>query len=1343
MSLPRNAGGAGGDSSRLLLAQYKASLRRRENKSTLQQRGAASASASASATPDRPSRPPSNHTTPAATADRQTRTSAAATPATPTTGPVAGSVQSLQPSALHTHTPYTPSTPQQSPHTSHPASSPTSLDSAPATPATPGGTVTARRSSASRPRVPRASVTQDEINTRWKQIFAEMERWTADEPNTAAAAATPPAAKSAAAAPASSRAPCSYATAAAAQAAFDKATQAYSVQLEGYAIMLDRHQCLTEAAAAQKAAGGPRKGERKLVAPAPMPPPPVAPAPPPLTPYAPSQQLPDDLAWRASLAAHPESLRGDALDHVSLESRLMEYLHRDSSPVTRVKESFVSNFLDAYSVQRNASLRGCTTNQASDLLLSNTLPTLLYFLELLVKLLARLFPELDSDRNQATHESIRQSAMESIFPSIFPTLFALYKRKYFFRDAELAAKIAVLASTGPDGVNIRPADVGVSKFFCLDAAVVEAERKHALHKKKRAEREKRAALGESEAQAVVREAQEDLWMQRNEDEMAQAFDRMQELQAEEEAKAEKDTGQSAEPMDSPPHIPRAKAHQTLQLSPRGTAEPGDSVDSSAPPGHAISGLTRGDDPDPEFVLSAVGSVENGASSATPRTESPSRTTPRHSPSSSHNGLPAASVSPLKTAPSTPKTVRGAITIGGGGASGVGASLLSTSSGARAIPQTRLLAVSSSEFEAKSLSSSPHAEKMQDMFLAMSPARRGASAATSNAQAAASLSKSSRAGSVQPELTQPQTSPVKTSSSRTVSGNAAVVSSPSVPESSFQKVGVVSTSAALGGLSAAMHPTPANGNHSALPAAPSGLALGLSKQRAATSSATSNGGPSKSSKFGFSSNGTLSLSRHSSSDDSDDDDAASTPSMPSMGGTMPALGSSLPMLMGLPSSMLTHTPGQGSELLKKELQKKKSIQMAQAIKDANAAADFSITDTNSSADVNTTADAQDSVHHVHSQQPFVLNSSDVTTVADREPETFPYQEAVVLLRRLSFERTPRAKLACLIAVSQEICYCVDMFYSQPLFARRGYRPSPEDLCINADDLLSIVSFVLIKSKSANLFSEAAFIDDFISRPMKLHMPGYFLATLQASLELIHKIDRSKFLPREHEPEHAKEQHTKSEQEQSARPSYLKADASAAMNTGALSVGALSTSVPRAHPPPSLDSASSSFGLATGSNLPPGLMSSGGAHVQASARAAQVHGSATAALVAMRVGATAHTTSQPRDTATSIAPPAAVAGASSGAAGSASAVAAPAVSSVLSVHPVSGGQYRVAVFPSHPDSRVSAAAATDAQRPNGWNQQFELNNTHFPNNTQQIHAQGTAGTAPTARIPPPNLASARGH
>jgi hypothetical protein len=96
---------------------------------------------------------------------------------------------------------------------------------------------------------------------------------------------------------------------------------------------------------------------------------------------------------------------------------------------------------------------------------------------------------------------------------------------------------------------------------------------------------------------------------------------------------------------------------------------------------------------------------------------------------------------------------------------------------------------------------------------------------------------------------------------------------------------------------------------------------------------------------------------------------------------------------------------------------------------------------------------------------------------------------------------------------QVCWCVDRFYARACFARGGWRPKAEELCINADDLLSLVSFILVKSQAANLVSEAAFIEDFISRPMKMHMPGYFLATLQAAIELVLKIDNSKFITRE--------------------------------------------------------------------------------------------------------------------------------------------------------------------------------------------------------------------------------------
>jgi hypothetical protein len=986
----------------------------------------------------------------------------------------------------------------------------------PATPATPARTPNHVR----RPRM-----TPDEINAKWKEIFSAMERWTAESS--------------------------SYEAAAAAQTTYELDLTKYDRMMEGHSIQAEQYARLVQLSLTQQATGI-KKGERKVIVPA-LPAPPAAPIPPPLTPFSPSVAS-VDLEWRASLAADPDRLRGDALDHRMLESRLMEYLHRENHPLTHVKEQFVANFLEAYSVLKNPTLKGCTTNHASDLLLSNTLPTLLYFLDLLSKLLIKIFPELDAVRNPNTMESIRQSSMESIFPSIFPTLFALYKRKYFFRDAELSSKMSVLSSTGHGGCNITLEDMGVSKWFCLDERIVEEERQKSLEKKRRKEREKRRAAGETEEQATIREAEED----RQRDTAAAAVSTSPQQNP---LASEKKTVAS---LASPPTIHRANPAHTLQLSPpqQAAGSLDGPADGSILP-HPISQLTRDADDAAESTSSAVPS----------RHQSPS-------PPPS-NGVP--SHSRPRSTPTTPHKSPGY------------RSTLVAQSPVRIIPTTRLTPVT--DFEAGSLGRSPRAEKIQDM-LSRSPSRRIASALPLPSPSALSKSHTrsahiidsspvkaksfSQAQVAQAEVALNGNGAADTSVSPSTNGvepslsiasgmlfdsssDPSLVRTPSPAHDAKKQVGFTATFSTAADSTPILGPTPspAASTHQGASAmatpANGSSSLGLALKQLRHSPSTDQNGHAPASAlttppraidkprlgFGARTIGNVSSSTISDSDD-DDSSSSSSPRMPTMDG-MPAMGSSMPMLQGLPSSMLTHTPGTGAELLKQEMRQKKETKRSNG------------------TDANDTAAA---TQHLDSQQPFVLNSSsaaapsadDPDTDADLEP-AFPYQEAVVLLRRLTAERTPRDKLQCLIAVSQEVCWCVDRFYSRECFTKTNFRPRPEELCINADDLLSIVSFILIKSQLANAISEAAFIDDFISRPMKIHLPGYFLSTLQASIELITKLDKQKFLTREmveQWSDNGAANGGTAVPTATRRPSYLGSNAN--MN------GALSSSLPRVHSKP---------------------------------------------------------------------------------------------------------------------------------------------------------------------------------
>jgi Vacuolar sorting protein 9 (VPS9) domain len=118
------------------------------------------------------------------------------------------------------------------------------------------------------------------------------------------------------------------------------------------------------------------------------------------------------------------------------------------------------------------------------------------------------------------------------------------------------------------------------------------------------------------------------------------------------------------------------------------------------------------------------------------------------------------------------------------------------------------------------------------------------------------------------------------------------------------------------------------------------------------------------------------------------------------------------------------------------------------------------------------------------------------------EDMPYAAAIRELQQIEHVFTPAKKLECIVKTSQAICTSVDTFYEMHNIVPDD---NPDKLCINADDLLSIFAFVLIKANVAHTVSEANFIDDFCTDSLKLAKPGYFLATLQAAVQLIQNID----------------------------------------------------------------------------------------------------------------------------------------------------------------------------------------------------------------------------------------------
>ena len=157
--------------------------------------------------------------------------------------------------------------------------------------------------------------------------------------------------------------------------------------------------------------------------------------------------------------------------------------------------------------------------------------------------------------------------------------------------------------------------------------------------------------------------------------------------------------------------------------------------------------------------------------------------------------------------------------------------------------------------------------------------------------------------------------------------------------------------------------------------------------------------------------------------------------------------------------------------------------------------------------NNTSPVQSSVTATAStaaSSPTQLSLLPPVTASSASPATsvtphYPYHEAVLLFRRLTAARTPRAKLSIFHSLSKQICLCVDDYY------RSLSSPS---LSISADDLLSILSYIIIKARLPYMWSEVSFIQDFVSEGERMSQLGYFLAVFQASVEMISNLGLDK-------------------------------------------------------------------------------------------------------------------------------------------------------------------------------------------------------------------------------------------
>ena len=104
----------------------------------------------------------------------------------------------------------------------------------------------------------------------------------------------------------------------------------------------------------------------------------------------------------------------------------------------------------------------------------------------------------------------------------------------------------------------------------------------------------------------------------------------------------------------------------------------------------------------------------------------------------------------------------------------------------------------------------------------------------------------------------------------------------------------------------------------------------------------------------------------------------------------------------------------------------------------------------------------------------------------------YRGAIDALRELATVTGPLAKMSQVIATTRRLCECVDLHW-------KDSNVPADRLVINADQILSIFTYIVVKARVRNLMAQVAMIVEFVKRDVQQGPFGYYLATLEAAIE----------------------------------------------------------------------------------------------------------------------------------------------------------------------------------------------------------------------------------------------------
>jgi len=144
---------------------------------------------------------------------------------------------------------------------------------------------------------------------------------------------------------------------------------------------------------------------------------------------------------------------------------------------------------------------------------------------------------------------------------------------------------------------------------------------------------------------------------------------------------------------------------------------------------------------------------------------------------------------------------------------------------------------------------------------------------------------------------------------------------------------------------------------------------------------------------------------------------------------------------------------------------------------------------------------------------IIDSDNTKHVVHTQPDGSPYHASIALLQKISDCTTAQAKLKCLVETAKSLINEIKDHYKKVNLQleeeakREGkvFKPLSEPL-IGGDEILPLYCYIGLKANIPFVYSESAFVEQFITDQQSTEETGYFLATFQTFLSFVESVNK---------------------------------------------------------------------------------------------------------------------------------------------------------------------------------------------------------------------------------------------